>query len=201
MTHLKTNPFDERPSWVEEYTKRRGLTDQQGISELMRHQGIQGVAGQQGISGMQGVSGMQGEPGYTHMGKTVFNNDVCIDGMSVRDFVNNIPVKSIENAVLEILEKHGIYTKDSSVRIGGEIEDADLDADIEDKEDMFGTMGPNDDGVQDAYQKDKTFTLDEIITIIESFPVKMNINRGGIWEYSQEQLIDKNELIKKLKSL
>ena len=176
MAHFKSNPFDERPNWVEEYTKTLGLIGQRGLSGQMGMSGVQGVCGQQGVSGIQRVQGQLGH-----------HNDVHIDSLSVRDFVNNIPAISIENAVLEILEKHGIYTKDSSVRINDDI--------------LGGTMGPNDDGVQDAYQKDKTFTLDEVITIIDSSPVKMNVNRGGIWENTTEHLIDKNELIKKLKSL
>jgi hypothetical protein len=131
--------------------------------------------------------------------------------MSLKQFVNNIPVSSIEESVVKILEKYGLMA--NAIRFNN---DATIDYpnnswmkeedDEEDKEmslDEINDEIDDEEGEEDPeeYDKHKTFTLDEVINTIELFPVKMNMNMGGIWEYSQEHLIDKDKLIEKFKSL
>lgn len=82
----------------------------------------------------------------------------------------NINPEAIEDAVLKILEKHGIYSKTIDPNIGYE---KDLNA--------------------------KTFTLDEVIKIIDSTEKRLNVNTVGIWENKTEELIDKHKLIEKFK--
>lgn len=49
-------------------------------------------------------------------------------------------------------------------------------------------------------ESEKTFTLEEIIKIIDSLPNR-NINISPIFEFGGEVIISKNELIEKLKTL
>jgi len=82
-----------------------------------------------------------------------------------------IDSEAIEDAVLKILEKHGVYSK---------------------------TIDPN-----IGYEKElnvKTFTLDEVIKIIEFTPKRLDGNTvGTIWENKSVELVDKYNLIQKFK--
>jgi hypothetical protein len=83
-----------------------------------------------------------------------------------------ISADNIESAVKELFTKYGVVmTKTPDISIGYLNE-----------------------------EKNKTFTLDEIITIIESMDTRLNVNVHGIWENTQEHLIDKDKLIEKIKS-
>lgn len=110
--------------------------------------------------------------------KEMWSNIYAQDSNSISGDITSFPKllpgsinpEAIEDAVLKILEKHGIYSK---------------------------TIDPN-----IGYEKDlntKTFTLDEVIKIIDSTEKRLNVNTVGIWENKTEELIDKHKLIEKFK--
>lgn len=210
VPHLLTDAKDHRrKEWEESQLKYNGITGQQGVSGSAGMSGIQGICGQQGVVGYQGIQGIQGESGYSHVGKTVFKNDIHVDGMPVGQFIRNIPVESIEKSVVKILEKYGLMANairfDADPTIG--YHDATLGYPYnprmkEDDEEM--SLDEINDAIDEEdkeYDKPKTFTLDEIINIIDSTDTRLNVNVKGIWENTKEQLIDKDKLIEKFKRL
>jgi len=83
-----------------------------------------------------------------------------------------IDASAIEEAVLKILNKYNVYIPASQeVSIGYSV------------------------------STNKTFTLDEVIKIIESVDKRLNLNVHGIFENHSEDLIDRNKLIEKFKNL
>ena len=62
-------------------------------------------------------------------------------------------------------------------------------------------MGDTNYDNSNLIESDKTFTLDEVITIINSIPPEMNVNLGGISEFTKKELIDKKTIIEKFKSI
>jgi len=158
MEILKTSALDDKPGWVEEYTKRQGLRQQGFVSQPLYQsvQGLQGIQGAQGAQGTQGISGpcgLSGEQGI--IGIASSSEDL------------------IEKKIEEVLKKYNLIP-----------------------DGVEGTSHPCNIG--NAFQLDKTFTLEEVINIVDSLPNR-NINIHGIFEDRTEVLIDKNELIKKLK--
>ena len=140
--------------------------------KIMGMQGIQGSVCQQGsigISGSQGVSGRQGSQGVTSIDQ---------DNQALRV---NISSEHIEDTVLKILKKHGVITDEYKIE--------------KEQEGCKGHMGIQDFGLEEAYQLDKTFTLDEIITIIDSISIATHSN-----DFWKEDLINKKTLIEKFKA-
>jgi hypothetical protein len=186
--NLKTTSFDDKSKWLQEYalqyqgggnTSHQGISGSVGSMGQMGYQGIQGVCGQsgsQGVCGQQGIQGVQGESGYMHLdSNTVFNHDIRIDDMSLRQFVHNVPVQSIEDSVVKILEKYGLMA--NALRFDLRF---DKDATIGYPDSTLGYQGSysphmnEDEGIRceeldiNEFNKPKTFTLDEVIKIIES---------------------------------
>lgn len=94
------------------------------------------------------------------------------ESVSERSLVSNVIINSdaIEDAVLKILNKYNVYIPGAfDVSMG------------------YSTSTP------------KTFTLDDIIKIIESMETRFNVNKVGIWENTTEHLIDRDKLIQKFK--
>jgi len=83
-----------------------------------------------------------------------------------------ISAPSIEEAVIQILNKYNVY-----IPAVHEV--------------SVGYSNQN---------NSKTFTLDEVIKVIESVEPRLNVNTVGIWENKTEPLIDKDKLIEKFKS-
>jgi hypothetical protein len=129
-------------------------------------QGMQGEVGQQRSLGIQGPCGEPGEPG-----------EPGNQGLITRDanyaIYNKIPASAIEDAVIEILKKRGLFSSEEDVVIDSGLKIKDV----------------------------KTFTLDEIITTIDSMEKRLDVNRYGLWDNTTEHLIDKEKLIEKFKSL
>jgi hypothetical protein len=97
--------------------------------------------------------------------------EMSIDGQQL-ELTGKIDSSAIEEAVLKILNKYNVYIPAShEVSVG-----------------------------YSAYPM-KTFTLDEVIKIIESVDKRLNLNVHGIWENHTEDLIDRDKLIQKFKSL
>jgi len=95
----------------------------------------------------------------------------------------------IEDIVFDILTKHGIVDATTG---NNEWHVLPSDNIIYDTETSLNPFTIN---------NQKTFTLEHIINIIESMPIEMNIRHGGIFEYNKKELINKSELITKLKQL
>lgn len=92
--------------------------------------------------------------------------------------------ESIENAVVELFNKYGVVDK-----YGKDIQPIDT------------ATGFYDTSAGYSIPSDKTFTLDEVIKIIESTEKRLNVNTVGIWENKTEELIDKHKLIEKFKNI
>lgn len=122
--------------------------------------------GPMGQAGSQGIPGPMGHQGMVSYDSAqgIQANDY-VQGIQRNDVVANAAV--IESIVLDILEKHGIM---------------DLVHTKQDKLIRIDSLP-------------KTFTVDEIIKIIDSMSIEINLNhRGGIFDSSKQELIDKNKL-------
>ena len=151
-----------------------GHTGYMGVS------GSVGPMGQQGAQGIQGMQGIAGQSGYSHL-----------NSMTLSQFASHIPADSIEDAFLELCKKYGVQTQESSLEYFNNANDdsedwSEEDADVDDE--------------MSFDEEIKTFTLDEIINIIESLSVEMNVNHGGVFEFTHKELIDKNRLKEILKN-
>lgn len=159
------------------------------------HSGMMGVSGSMGPMGMQGVQGLTGSQGIS--GKTVFKQDVYVDNMSLRQFVHQVPASSIEDAFLELANKYGLYTIDGTANIMRDIKNAEnwRDKNGDDEEDWSTDELDDAIGFEEEQEKCKTFTLDEVIKIINSMSVSLGTN-----DFWKEELIDKKILIEKFKN-
>ena len=148
------------------YMTHLKIMGMQGIQGSVCQQGSIGISGSQGVSG---VSGRQGSQGVTSIDQ---------DNQALRV---NISSEHIEDTVLKILKKHGVITDEYKIE--------------KEQEGCKGHMGIQDFGLEEAYQLDKTFTLDEIITIIDSISIATHSN-----DFWKEDLINKKTLIEKFKA-
>jgi hypothetical protein len=125
---------------------------------------------------------------------TVFKQDIRLDDMSLRQFVHNVPVQSIEDSVVKILEKYGLVNQSPHFYRDGTtnfIHDA-----------TYGYVDATIGYPINGEESEKTFTLDEVIKIIESTQSTTQVvSVFNQWDNNAIVEAYKNQLIETFKIL
>lgn len=204
-TNLRTHPYDDKPSWLSEYVSKdnenkknsntqdiigaQGVQGAQGIYKNQEFKGIQGVLGLQGIKGAQGV---QFNNEFVKPIKDYYlsRDPTCNNSITPQMAAENALLyrktelkqlfdEIIEESIVEILKKYNLMQDTHEFGID--------DSDTMLSNDLI-KYPINDD------EPEKTFTLNEVIKIIDSIPIEIDVKHGGIFEFTQKELIDKNHL-------
>jgi hypothetical protein len=112
----------------------------------------------------------------------------------------SISPEIIEDAVLKLFDKYKVSDIFGKIPLKSNEKPMNMTAVFQGCTSLITTGERGVDNYSDdSTPISKTFTLDEVIKIIESTEKRLNLNTVGIWENKTEELIDKHKLIEKFK--